>query len=84
MPKILIVEDEHQLARFIQLELEHEDYETTVAGDGRQGLSLAESGEFDLILLDIMLPELNGLEVLRRLRKAENNVPVIMLRREIR
>lgn len=79
MPKILIVEDEHQLARFIQLELEHEDYETTVAGDGRQGLSLAESGEFDLILLDIMLPELNGLEVLRRLRKAENNVPVIML-----
>lgn len=79
MPKILIVEDEHQLARFIQLELEHEDYETTVAGDGRLGLSLAESGEFDLILLDIMLPELNGLEVLRRLRKAENNVPVIML-----
>lgn len=79
MPKILIVEDEHQLARFIQLELEHEDYETTVAVDGRQGLSLAESGEFDLILLDIMLPELNGLEVLRRLRKAENNVPVIML-----
>lgn len=79
MPKILIVEDEHQLARFIQLELEHEDYETSVAGDGRQGLSLAESGEFDLILLDIMLPELNGLEVLRRLRKAENNVPVIML-----
>lgn len=79
MPKILIVEDEHQLARFIQLELEHEDYETAVAGDGRLGLSLAESGEFDLILLDIMLPELNGLEVLRRLRKAENNVPVIML-----
>lgn len=79
MSKILIVEDEHQLARFIQLELEHEDYETTVAVDGRQGLSLAESGEFDLILLDIMLPELNGLEVLRRLRKAENNVPVIML-----
>lgn len=79
MPKILIVEDEHQLARFIQLELEHEDYETSVAGDGRQGLSLAESGDFDLVLLDIMLPELNGLEVLRRLRKAENNVPVIML-----
>lgn len=79
MSKILIVEDEHQLARFIQLELEHEDYETVVAGDGRQGLSFAESGEFDLVLLDIMLPELNGLEVLRRLRKAENNVPVIML-----
>ena len=79
MAKILIVEDEHQLARFIQLELEHEDYSTTVSGDGREGLTLAESGEFDLILLDIMLPGLNGLEVLRRLRKAENNVPVIML-----
>ncbi|MBQ5333368.1 MAG: response regulator transcription factor [Oscillospiraceae bacterium] len=79
MPKILIVEDEHQLARFIQLELEHEDYETAVAGDGREGLELAESGKFDLVLLDIMLPGLNGLEVLRRLRKAENNVPVIML-----
>ena len=79
MAKILIVEDEHQLARFIQLELEHEDYSITVSGDGREGLTLAESGEFDLILLDIMLPGLNGLEVLRRLRKAENNVPVIML-----
>ena len=79
MAKILIVEDEHQLARFIQLELEHEEYTTTVSGDGREGLTLAESGEFDLVLLDIMLPGLNGLEVLRRLRKAENNVPVIML-----
>ena len=79
MSKILIVEDEHQLARFIQLELEHEDYETAVANDGREGLTLAESGEFYLVLLDIMLPGLNGLEVLRRLRKAENNVPVIML-----
>ena len=79
MAKILIVEDEHQLARFIQLELEHEEYTTTVSGDGREGLTLAESGEFDLVLLYIMLPGLNGLEVLRRLRKAENNVPVIML-----
>lgn len=79
MAKILIVEDEHQLARFIQLELEHEEYETVISGDGREGLSLAESGEFDLVLLDIMLPGLNGLEVLRRLRKAENYTPVIML-----
>lgn len=79
MAKILIVEDEPQLARFIQLELEHEEYETVISGDGREGLSLAESGDFDLILLDIMLPGLNGLEVLRRLRKAENYTPVIML-----
>lgn len=51
MPKILIVEDEHQLARFIQLELEHEDYETAVAVDGRQGLSLAEAGNLTLYFL---------------------------------
>lgn len=79
MSKILIIEDEPQLARFIQLELEHEEYETAVSGDGREGLGLAESGDFDLVLLDIMLPGLNGLEVLRRLRKAENYTPVIML-----
>lgn len=79
MAKILIVEDEPQLARFIQLELEHEDYETDIAGDGRKGLELAETDGFDLVLLDIMLPELNGLEVLRRLRKSGNDTPVIML-----
>ena len=79
MPKILIVEDEPQLARFVQLELEHEEYETVISGDGREGLTLAEDGGFDLILLDIMLPGLNGLEVLRRLRKAEDHTPVIML-----
>ena len=79
MAKILIVEDEPQLARFVQLELEHEEYETVISGDGREGLTLAEGGGFDLILLDIMLPGLNGLEVLRRLRKAENHTPVIML-----
>lgn len=79
MAKILIIEDEPQLARFIQLELEHEEYETLISGDGREGLGLAEGGGFDLILLDIMLPGLNGLEVLRRLRKAENNTPIIML-----
>lgn len=78
MAKILIVEDEPQLARFIQLELEHEQYETTISGDGREGLTLAESGGYDIILLDIMLPGLNGLEVLRRLRKT-SDVPVIML-----
>lgn len=66
------------MARFIQLELEHEQYETVISGDGRDGLELAESGGFDLILLDVMLPGLNGVEVLRRLRKS-SEVPVIML-----
>jgi DNA-binding response OmpR family regulator len=76
--KILIIEDEPQLARFIELELTHEDYSVTKAYDGRDGLTLAESGDFDLVLLDIMLPGLNGIEVLRRLRKS-SDVPVIML-----
>lgn len=76
--KILIVEDEEKIARFIELELKHEGYETEKAADGRTGLSMAESGRFDLVLLDIMLPELNGIEVLRRLRKT-SGVPVILL-----
>ena len=75
---ILIVEDEEKLARFIELELNHEGYSVTKAFTGREGYELAASGRFDLILLDIMLPELNGMEVLRRLRK-ESSTPVIML-----
>ena len=75
---ILIVEDEEKLARFIELELMHEGYGTDKAYDGRTGLEKALSGKYDLCLLDIMLPELNGLEVLRRLRKT-SSLPVIML-----
>nr|MBQ6241725.1 response regulator transcription factor [Lachnospiraceae bacterium] len=78
MPKILIVEDEEKLARFIELELIHEGYETEKAFDGRTGLELARQQDFDLILLDIMLPGLNGMEVLRRLRQ-EKATPVILL-----
>jgi len=76
--RVLIVEDEEQIARFTELELRHEGYEVAKAMDGRTGLSMAEEGNYDIILLDIMLPELNGLEVLRRLRKT-SNVPVILL-----
>lgn len=76
--RILIVEDEEKIARFVELELQHEGYETEKAADGRTGLELAENGKFDLCLLDIMLPELNGLEVIRRLRKS-SSVPVILL-----
>lgn len=78
MHKILLVEDEPNIARFVELELTHEGYEVTKAEDGREGLKLAEGGGFDLMLLDIMLPGLNGLEVLRRLRKS-SQLPVIML-----
>lgn len=78
MERILIVEDEEKLARFIELELCHEGYGVEKAFDGRTGLELAESGRFDLILLDVMLPQMSGLELLRRLRR-NSEVPVIML-----
>lgn len=76
--QILIVEDEAQISRFLQLELEHENYLTTVCGDGRDALNLAQERDFDLIVLDVMLPSLNGIEVLRRLRQAKQT-PVIIL-----
>lgn len=78
MQKILIVEDEERIARFVELELKHEGYAVDKANDGRTGLSLAEQGGYDLILLDIMLPGINGIEILRRIRKT-SEVPVIML-----
>ena len=76
--KILIVEDEAGIARFLELELTHEGYAVDKAADGRAGLDMALAGGYGLILLDVMLPGLNGLEVLRRLR-AESAVPVILL-----
>ena len=76
--KILIVEDEAKIARFIEMELNYEGYETEKAADGRTGLERAQSGNFDLVLLDLMLPGLSGMEVLRRLRRT-SDVPVIVL-----
>ncbi|KJR45643.1 Two-component system regulator llrE [Desulfosporosinus sp. I2] len=76
--KILIIEDEEKIARFVELELGYEGYTTTKAFDGRTGLELAETGEFDLVLLDVMLPQLSGMEVLRRIRRI-SSVPIIML-----
>ena len=76
--KILLVEDEEKLARVVELELRYEGYEVEKAFDGREGLEKALSGGFDLILLDIMLPSMSGMEVLRRLRR-ESQVPVIMV-----
>ena len=76
--KILLIEDEEKLARMVELELRYEGYEVEKAFDGRTGLERALSGEHDLILLDIMLPGMSGMEVLRRLRR-ESQAPVIML-----
>ncbi|MDD3411963.1 MAG: response regulator transcription factor [Eubacteriales bacterium] len=78
MSKILIVEDEQKIARFVQLELEHEGYEVQTAYDGRSGLNLCESWQPDLMILDLMLPELSGIEVCRRLRQ-HSDMPIIML-----
>ncbi len=76
--RILLIEDEEKIARFIELELKHEGYEVTKAYNGRDGLELAEKEPFDMILLDVMLPMLNGLEILRRIRK-NSEVPIILL-----
>jgi len=76
--EILIVEDEAQIARFLSLELEHEGYKTTCISDGREALDEALARNYNLIVLDVMLPSLNGVEVLRRLR-AVKDTPVIIL-----
>ena len=78
MAKILIIEDEKNLARFVQLELQHEEYETVVENNGRRGLDLALNEKFDVILLDLMLPDLNGLEIARRVRQVKTT-PIIMM-----
>ena len=78
MKKVLLIEDEPQIARFVQLELQHEGYDVTLAYDGREGLEVFKASSFDVVLLDIMLPSLNGIEVLRRIRFT-SSVPIIML-----
>ena len=78
MQKILIVEDEKKLARYLQLELMHEGYDIRVSHDGRSAIEQHEAWGSDLILLDLMLPELSGIEVCRRIRQ-HDDVPIIML-----
>lgn len=78
MARILIVEDEKNLARFVELELKHEKYDTVVEGNGRKALDLALKEDFDAILLDLMLPDLNGLEIARRVRQVKST-PIIMM-----
>ncbi|WP_010098135.1 response regulator transcription factor [Ornithinibacillus scapharcae] len=78
-PIILIVEDEEKLSRVLQLELEYENYRTHIADNGKDALRLIEEKEWDLVLLDIMIPELSGLEVLRRIRRTDESTPIILL-----
>ncbi|AKG72880.1 response regulator transcription factor [Salinicoccus halodurans] len=79
MSRILIVEDDEKIARVIQLELEFEEYEVEIAYTGKEALERYEVASFDLILLDVMIPELNGLEVLRRVRQKDEDTRIIML-----
>ncbi len=78
MKHVLVIEDELNLARFIELELKHEGYAVTLSADGESGLEKALKQDYDCILLDLMLPALNGLEVCRRIRKVKNT-PIIMI-----
>ncbi|MBO5650564.1 MAG: response regulator transcription factor [Selenomonas sp.] len=77
-PKIFIVEDEHRIARFLQIELEHEGYDTALEDNGRHALERILKGGFDLVLLDVMLPEMDGMEICRTVRET-SDVPIIML-----
>ena len=78
MATILIIEDEKMLSRYMQLELEHEGYATDVASDGISGLEKALKGEYDLMLLDLMLPGMSGSEICRRVRQ-HSDKPIIMV-----
>ena len=77
--KILVVEDEAAISDFLERGLEAEGYAVSVASDGNSGLTEARSGEFDLLILDLMLPGIDGLEVLRQFRRSDSGTPVILL-----
>ena len=79
MAKILIVEDDASILLPLEDNLKLEGYEVASATDGSQGLAMAQEGHYDLIILDIMLPKLNGLDVCRKLRQDKNTTPILML-----
>ncbi|HHG84618.1 MAG TPA: response regulator, partial [Bacteroidetes bacterium] len=77
--KILVVEDEAAIRYLLEQNLEFEGYEVLTAEDGEAGLKLAETESPDLVLLDLMLPKMSGIEVCKRMRTTGNDVPIIML-----
>ena len=77
--RILVIEDEKKVANFIKKGLEEEHYAVDTAYDGETGLYMAETNEYDLIILDLMIPKIDGWEVLKRLRNNRNNVPILVL-----
>jgi len=77
--RILIVEDDRKLARQLQKGLDEQGHSVTVASDGKEGLEAARGGEFDVLVLDVMLPGLDGFSIVRRLRAAESTAPILLL-----
>ena len=77
--KILIVEDKREIARFIQMDLTHSGFETAIEGNGQRAFERIIQEDYDLVLLDVMLPELNGFEICRKVRELQSNIPIIML-----
>lgn len=77
--RILIIEDEHKIANSIKRGFEQETWATDVAYDGEDGYDLASSEDYDLIVLDLMLPKMDGIEICKKLREAGNNTPILML-----
>ncbi|MGG1941741.1 response regulator transcription factor [Paenibacillus polymyxa] len=76
---VLVIDDEEKISRLLQLELSHEGYAVEIAQTGKEGLEKAISLTWDIIILDVMLPEMNGVEVLKQIRKVDNHTPVIMV-----
>ncbi|ATC35390.1 response regulator transcription factor [Elizabethkingia anophelis] len=79
MEKIILIEDETSVVSFIKKGLQEKGYEISVAFDGRTGVQLVEANDFDLVILDIMLPEMNGLDVCKEIRKTNKQVPILFL-----
>ena len=79
MKKIILIEDESSVVSFIKKGLQELDYNISVAFDGKTGIKMAEDNDFDLIILDIMLPDINGLEVCKEIRKNNKTVPILFL-----
>lgn len=77
--RLLVVEDEKKVASFIRKGLEEEHYAVDIAEDGEMGLYMAETNDYDLIVLDLMIPKIDGWELLRRIRARQNNVPILIL-----
>ncbi len=76
---VLVIDDEEKISRLLQLELSHEGYAVEIAQTGKEGLEKAIAHTWDIIILDVMLPEMNGVEVLKQIRKVDNHTPVIMV-----